>query len=101
MNTAIDNNLRTSFHHVANDIISLENTQHDMLRRLERLEKLLMTRSVPRQAASRGYIGNTTTSELHKADCILARSTETQSKIVFGSRHSARQAGFTECICLA
>ncbi len=97
-----DQKLRTSFHFVQNDIIALENEQYELLRRVERLEKILMRQLLQRQRITASQlIGNRETREVHTPDCLLARSMNFRDQIVFPSRQQAMQYGFTECICLA
>ncbi len=97
----IDNKLRNSFHFVQNDIIALENKQHELLDRIERVERFLMRQAVqPVRKQVIEYVGNRETREIHKPDCILARGIDQRSQIVFASKHNALQAGFSECVCL-
>ena len=100
-----DEKIRTSFYYVQNDIISLENQQHELLERVERIERFLMRGGVQQQTQRQPqqvleYIGNRETREIHAPDCLLARSTDARNQIIFESRQAALRSGFSECICL-
>lgn len=97
----MDQKLRTSFHFVQNDMIRLENQQHALLERVERVERVLMGKAAMQsKARSLEYVGNRETRELHTADCILAKSMDRRHQMVFGSKRDALISGFSECICL-
>jgi len=98
--TKMDRKLKNSFYGVGNDIAALQNVQHELLRRIERLERMLMRKALQRQRTG-NYVGNKHTGEVHTADCLLARSSEGHQQVLFPSRIDARRAGFSECICLA
>src|SRR3989338_10726056 len=91
--------LKRSFFLVRNDIFALQNAQEQLMQRMERIERLLLSRPRPSQSYAH-YVGNKQTSEIHTPDCILARGTESNHQVMFMSRHAALQAGFSECICL-
>lgn len=102
MNVSLmDKKLKNSFHAVMNDMIALENGQRELLRRVERMERMLMRSAVQQRSTEKTvYIGNVETREVHAPDCILARGMDGKNQMAFLSRHGARQAGFSECICL-
>ena len=97
----IDLKLRNSFHFVQNDIIAIENKHQELLERIERVERILMRQAVqPARKQVVEYVGNRETREIHKPDCILARGMDHRNQIVFASKQSALQSGFSECVCL-
>ena len=97
----IDQNIRTSFHFVQNDVIALQNKQYELMQRVERLERLLM-RQTMQQRTPRvlHYVGDRATREVHAPDCLLARSMDQMNQIVFESKQIALRSGFRECVCL-
>ena len=96
----IDQNIRTSFHFVQNDMIALQNKQYELLQRLERLERLLMRQNMQKPFRVSHYVGDRATREVHTPDCLLARSMDHMNQIVFESKQTATRAGFRECVCL-
>ena len=98
----LDQALRNSFHFVQNDMIALENQQYELLRRIERLEKALLRKAFQQQpVVLRELVGNVQTREVHASDCLLARSMNQRYHMIFSSKNAAREAGFTECVCLS
>ncbi len=97
----LDRKLQHSFHFVQNDMIALQNKQHELLQRIERLERVLMRQAFQqRQPRVMQCIGNRETREVHAPDCLLARGMNFMHQIVFASKQDALRSGFSECVCL-
>ena len=100
----LEQNVKNSFHFVKDDVFMLEQEHKLALQRIAHLEKnqkRLLFMLAEQQKAQQQFIGNIKTGDLHKEDCILARSSSSGSVMVFRSLREGHRQGFIDCICLS
>ena len=100
----VERNVVNSFNLVSQDVQSLKQEDWKIKNRLERIEdiqkQILLMLAREKQVEHLILVGNRYTLELHRADCILAKATDSEKLMKFNSRLEAERLGFKDCICL-
>lgn len=100
----IERNVVNSFNLVSRDIHILKHEDWKIKNRLEKIEdiqkQILLMLARERNEDHLILVGNRNTFELHRADCILAKATDTEKLMKFNSKLEAERLGFKDCICL-
>ena len=101
----IERNIINSFNLVSRDISSLKHENWKIRSRLDKIEDiqkqiLLMLAKQIQNNNSLLLVGNRDTFEVHRADCILAKATNSEKLMKFNSKLEAEGLGFKDCICL-
>lgn len=99
----IERSVVNSFSLVSHDIQSLKHEDWKIKNRLDKIEdieKQILLMLAKERSGALILVGNRNTFELHRADCILARSTDSEKLMKFNSKLEAEKLGFRECICL-
>ena len=100
----IERNVVNSFNLVGRDVQSLKHEDWKIRNRLDKIEdiqkQILLMLAKQLNNNPLLLVGNRNTFELHRADCILAKATDTEKLMKFNSKLEAERLGFKDCICL-
>jgi len=100
----VERNTINSFNLVSQDIQSLKHEDWKIRNRLDKIEdiqkQILLILAKQFNNNPLLLVGNRNTFELHRADCILAKATDSQNLMKINSKLEAEKLGFKECICL-